>query len=72
LFVLSKYKAPSIKVFPSLSVEGSEDFAPRKVSSKVSKAASAAFLDDKADEALDEALLSELDAADAELLALVA
>ena len=43
MLVVSKYKAPSAKALPSLSTEGLLDLAPKKSSSKVSKAASAAF-----------------------------
>ena len=39
-----KYNAPVIKALPSLSVDGFEDFAPKYLSSKLSKADSAAFL----------------------------
>ena len=38
-----KYKAPSVSVLPSLSTEGSLDLDPKKSSSNVSSAASAAF-----------------------------
>ena len=39
---MSKYNAPSTKALPSLSTEGSDDLAPKNLSSKVSKAVSAA------------------------------
>ena len=42
MFVVSKYNAPSVKALPSLSSVGSLDLAPKKSSSKVSNAASAA------------------------------
>ena len=42
MFVVSKYNAPSVKALPSLSSVGLLDLAPKKSSSKVSNAASAA------------------------------
>ena len=42
LVVVRKYNAPSVNALPSLSTEGAELLAPKYLSSKVSKAASAA------------------------------
>ena len=62
---MSKYKAPSAKALPSLSTEGLLDLAPKKSSSKVSSAASAAFF-------AFSAAVADVAAAVAELAALVA
>ena len=42
LSVVLKYNAPSRSVLPSLSAVGSDDLTPKYLSSKLSKAASAA------------------------------
>ena len=72
MLVVSKYKAPSAKAFPSLSTVGLLDLAPKKSSSKVSKAASAAFFAFSAAVAEVAAALAEVAAAVAELAAAVA
>ena len=72
MLVVSKYKAPSAKAFPSLSTDGLLDLAPKKSSSKVSKAASAAIFAFSAAVAEVAAALAELAAAVAELAAFVA
>ena len=69
---MSKYKAPSAKALPSLSRLGLLDLAPKKSSSKVSSAASAAFFAFSAAVADEAAAVAELAAAVAELAALVA
>ena len=69
---MSKYKAPSAKALPSLSRLGLLDLAPKKSSSKVSSAASAAFFAFSAAVADVAAAVAELAAAVAELAALVA
>ena len=58
LFVVSKYKAPSTNALPSLSTDGLEDLLPKNLSSKVSKAASAAFCAFRAAVALAEAAVA--------------
>jgi len=84
--VVLKYKSPAVRASPSLSVEGSEDFAPRKMSSKLSNAVSAAVFavsaavlavsaavaDVAAAVADDAALVACVDAVEAELEAAVA
>ena len=57
---------------PSLSTEGSLALDPKKSSSKVSRAASAAFFADKAELSLAAAAVAEFAAAVAELAAAVA
>jgi len=58
LLVVLKYNAPVSKESPSLSADGSEDFCPRYLSSKLSK--------------LVAALVAEVAAADAEVAASLA
>ena len=67
-----KYKAPVNKEAPSLSVDGSEDFAPRYLSSKLSKLAAADVAEEAAAVAEDDALLACVEAVEAELAAAVA
>ena len=69
--VVLKYKAPSASVLPSLSTEGSLDLDPKKSSSNVSSAASAAFLAFSAVVAEDAAAVAELAAFVAEVDAFV-
>ena len=63
--VVLKYKSPAFSASPSLSVLGSLDFAPKYVSSKLSKAAAAAVADDAAAVADDAAAVAEVEAFDA-------
>ena len=70
LSVVLKYKAPSASASPSLSTLGSLALDPKKSSSNVSSAASAAFLAFSADVAEDAAAVAELAAFVAEVDAL--
>jgi hypothetical protein len=51
-----KYNAPVINELPSLSTDGSEDFAPRYLSSKLSKESAAEVADVAASPALVDAV----------------
>jgi hypothetical protein len=59
-----KYKAPVASALPSLSVDGAEDFAPKYVSSKLSKDAAAS-------EALDAAAVADVSALVSDVAAFV-
>tara|TARA_R110002074_G_scaffold256210_1_gene428585 strand:- start:55 stop:252 length:198 start_codon:yes stop_codon:yes gene_type:complete len=60
-----KYKAPVNKALPSLSVVGADDFAPKYLSSKLSKLAAADVAELPAAVAELDALVADVEALDA-------
>ena len=72
LLELLKYKAPAIRVLPSLSDEGADPLAPKYLSSKLSKEAAALVADEDADDAELAPAVAEFPAAVAEAAASLA